>query len=108
MQELGHKAFETDVFVQNLPIRVDHYKGEEVEKVMASVADKAPSGDTNSNGDAENNAEDNDDDDPISIFVGSTSAPKSQGPGGLARMMAGRMNSDVTRSSVMVLNCFMH
>ena len=117
MQELGHKAFETDTFVQNLPIRVDHYKGEEVEKVMASVANKAPSDDTNSNNDPENDPEHNDEDDPNSFFVGSASAPKSQGPGGakklggkflqdMARMMARRRTSNNARSSVMFLIYF--
>ncbi len=117
MQELGHKAFDTDAFVQNLPIRVDHYKGAEVHKVMASVAGKAPSDDTSSNDDAEDDPGDNDDDDPNSFFVGSASEPKSQGPSGtkkfgekflqdLARMMASRTNRNGARSSVMLLKLF--
>jgi hypothetical protein len=116
MQALGHKAFDTDAFVQNLPIRVDQYKGAEVEKVMASIAGKEPSNGTDSDDDADNDPGDNDDDDdPNSLFVGSPSEPKSQVSAGmkklgekfqqdLARMMAGRIKSNSIRSSV--LCCF--
>lgn len=118
MQALGHQAFETDTFVQNLPIRVDQYKGAEVEKVMASIAGKEPSNSTDSDDDAENDPGDNDDDDdPNSLFVGSPSEPKSQVPAGvkkrgekfqqdLARMVAGRINSNSVHSSVTFLIFF--
>jgi hypothetical protein len=120
MQQVGHSAFETDAFVQNLPIRVDQYKGAEVEKLMARVGGKAPSDDTNSHDDAENDPGDDDDNDPYSLFVGTGNAsePKSRGSGGakkfgekfqqdLARMMAGRMNSNSAHNSVRFLKSFL-
>lgn len=112
MQELGQNAFDSNAFTQNLPIRVDRHKGEEVEKLMVKVGGKEPTEGSDSDNDSEEDSDSEND-----MFVGRS--PKPKGSGGatrfgpkfqqdLARMMAGRMNGSSARNSVMFRSLFIH
>ncbi|KAH8792783.1 hypothetical protein F5882DRAFT_487080 [Hyaloscypha sp. PMI_1271] len=113
MEEPGSNAFESNVFIQNLPLRVDQYKGNEVEELIQRVGGKDPDSggrldsDDDSEGDRGDDSGD-DDDDPDSLFVGRHPKSKRSGPGpgpggpkfspkfrqDLVRLTAGRKNSN--------------
>jgi hypothetical protein len=124
MEEPGSNAFESNVFIQNLPLRVDQYKGNEVEELIQRVGGKDPDsgGRSDSDDDSEGDRGDDsgdDDDDPDSLFVGRHPKSKRSGPGpgpggpkfspkfrqDLVRLTAGRKNSNSVRNSVTFLSC---
>ncbi|KAH8795620.1 hypothetical protein BGZ57DRAFT_203714 [Hyaloscypha finlandica] len=123
MEEPGSNAFESNVFIQDLPLRVDQYKGNEVEELIQRVGGKDP--DSGGRFDSDDDSEDDrgddsgDDDDPDSLFVGRHPKSKRSGPGpgpggpkfspkfrqDLVRLTAGRKNSNSVHNSVTFLSC---
>ena len=63
MKEPGHNAFDSNVFVQNLPLRVDQYKGNEVEELIQKVGGKNTNPDPNGGSDSDDDSENNQGDD---------------------------------------------
>ncbi|KAE9371341.1 hypothetical protein N431DRAFT_491713 [Stipitochalara longipes BDJ] len=62
-QDLGTTAFDSDAFLQNSPIRVDKFKGEEVEKLINKLSGKEPHPGSDSENDSENDQGDDSGDD---------------------------------------------
>lgn len=103
MVELGSTAFGSNTFIQNLPIRIDRFKGEEVEKFMMKVGGKDPTRGL----DSDNSDDDSDD----GLFVSQNPKNKRAKPAAknpnelldkqLARYMVGRKAAQSIRNSVM-------
>jgi hypothetical protein len=107
LQQPGNTAFDSAAFNQDLPIRVDNHKGEEVEKLMAKVK-----GTTQGASDSEGESEDDVEND---LFVRQTKKKRRTKSihvknysrnieMNLARIMAGR-KAAAARNSVMLLDC---
>jgi hypothetical protein len=120
MKELGRNAFDSNAFTQDLPIRVDRIKGEEVEKTMVKVGGKEPNGGSDPDSDSENDEGDdssddsgeNDDDLDNEMFVSKTPNAKASGSRkfspafkqAVARLRNGRNNGNANGTSVSALH----
>jgi hypothetical protein len=116
MQEPGSTAFDSAAFNQDMPIRVDMYKGEDVEKLMEKVGGKANNEGSNSEDESEDDSDDDSDDDSNDLFVRQNMKRPRAKPAfrkenvpnfeaNLARIMAGH-RAQAARNSVIFLDCW--